>query len=168
MSLTFDILDLSEEEVEALTTVQQKLLRTAQKSKNELEHQLELDKQTFFDIVVNDNMLNSSLYDDKCAALDEEYEREVEILREQLIFNLALNEPTTDEELGDDGGDEGAGYIVDYSLSYLERYIIVRDYYLAIEDDDERMALYSADTVAMAYLGSYYNTLYNILATYSG
>ncbi|MCD7728853.1 MAG: hypothetical protein LUI60_02945 [Clostridia bacterium] len=166
MSLTFDILDLSSAEVEALTVVQQKLLRTAQKSKNELEHQLELDKQTYFDILVSAHMLDSSLYDDKCAELETEYERQVEILREQLVFNLDLNEPTSGDELGDDGGDESAGYIVDYSLTYLERYIIVRDYYLAIEDDDERMALYTADTVAMAYLGSYYNTLYNILSQY--
>ncbi len=167
MSLTIDILDLSESEVEALSVVQQKLVRTAQKSKNELEHQLELDKQSYFDILVGAHMLNSSLYEDKCAELDGEYEREVEILREQLIFNLALNEPTTDDELGDDGGDESAGYVVDYSLTYLERYIIVRDYYLAIEDADERMALYTADTTAMAYLGKYYTTLYNVLSQYS-
>ena len=167
MTLEFDIIDLSDSEVAALTTIQQKLLRTAQKSKNELTHQLELDKQAYYDIVVGSGMLNSSLYTDKCAELDGEYNREVGILAEQLVFNLALNEPTTDEELGDDEGDESAGYLVDYSLSYLERYIIVRDYHLAIEDADERMALYTADTVAMKYLDSYYTTLYNVLSQYS-
>ncbi|MCD8372630.1 MAG: hypothetical protein LUD27_04950 [Clostridia bacterium] len=166
MSLDFDIIDLSEEEVEALSVVQQKLVRTAQKTKNELTHSLEQDKQAYFDILVSARMLNSSLYEDKCAELEAECDREVEILREQLIFNLALNEPTTDDELGGDGGDESEGYVVDYSLTYLERYIIVRDYYLAIEDADERMALYTADTVAMLYLGKYYTTLYNVLSQY--
>ena len=57
------------------------------------------------------------------------------------------------------------GYIVDYELSYLERYILVRDYYLAIEDPAERLVLYRADTVAQSYLGNYYTTLYNYLST---
>ena len=65
------------------------------------------------------------------------------------------------------GGDEGAGYVVDYSLSYSERYVIVRDYYLAIADPAERMALYTADEVAKRYLDSYYGSLYNVLYTYS-
>ncbi len=43
----------------------------------------------------------------------------------------------------------------------------MRDYYLAIENPAERMALYTADDTAKRYLGSYYSTLYNVLYTYS-
>ena len=166
--MTYDILELEEEDILAMSVVQTKLLRTAQKSKNELAHQLEEDKQTFYNIVVANGTLNSGIYQAKCAQLEAEYEREVEILREQLIFNLSLNEPTTDDELGDTGlgEDEGSGYIVDYSLSYVDRYTIVKTYYMSIEDPAERLALYAADTIAQAYLGNYYNTLYNLFAQY--
>lgn len=165
--MEFNIISLSDDELEALTTVQQKLVRTAQKSKNKLEHEMEQELREFKMLLLADNMYNSSLYAAKQAELQAEVDYEVAILYEQLIFNMALNEPTTDDETGNEGGDESAGYIVDYELSYLERYIIVRDYYLAIEDSSERMALYAADTTAQSYLGSYYSTLYDYLATLS-
>lgn len=166
--MTYDILEMTEEDIMALSVVQTKLLRTAQKSKNELSYKLEQDKQAFYNIVVANGTLNSGIYAAKCASLEAEYEREVEILREQLIFNLSLNEPTTDDDLGDSGlgEDEDTGYIVDYSLSYLDRYTIVKSYYMAIEDPEERLALYAADTTAQSYLGQFYNTLYNLLAQY--
>lgn len=165
--MEFDIISITEEEYEALTTVQKKLVRTAQKSKNKLEHEMEQELLEFKKLLLADNMYNSSLYAAKQAELQGEIDYEVAVLAEQLEFNMALNEPTTDDETGNEGGDESAGYIVDYELSYLERYIIVRDYYLAIEDSSERMALYAADTTAQAYLGSYYSTLYDYLATLS-
>ena len=80
---------------------------------------------------------------------------------------LFRSEPTGGGDTGGEGGDESAGYIVDYNLSYNERYVIVRDFYLAIPDTDERLALYGADEVAKKYLSSYYSTLYSVLATYS-
>lgn len=164
--MEFDIINLSAEEVQALTTVQLKLLRTAQQKKNALEHEMQQELEVYRCLCYTNNVFRSSLYEDKKAELEQEYEYQVEILREQLIFNMSLNEPTHDGETGDDGGDDTA-YIVDYELSYLERYIIVRDYYMSIEDPAERMALYSADEVAKQYLGSYYSTLYNYLGTYA-
>lgn len=164
--MEFDIISLSAEEVQALTTVQLKLLRTAQQKKNALEHEMQQELEVYRCLCYTNNVFRSSLYEDKKAELEKEYEYQVEILREQLIFNMSLNEPTHDGETGDDGGDDTA-YIVDYELSYLERYIIVRDYYMSIEDPAERMALYSADEVAKQYLGSYYSTLYNYLGTYA-
>lgn len=164
--MEFDIISLSAEEVQALTTVQLKLLRTAQQKKNALEHEMQQELEVYRCLCYTNNVFRSSLYEDKKAELEQEYEYQVEILREQLIFNMSLNEPTHDGETGDDGGDDTA-YIVDYELSYLERYIIVRDYYMSIEDPAERMALYSADEVAKQYLGSYYSTLYNYLGTYA-
>ncbi len=38
---------------------------------------------------------------------------------------------------------------------------------MTIEDPNERLALYGADTVAQKYLDSYYNTLYNYLASFT-
>lgn len=173
--MTFDIIDFTEAELVALSTVQMRLLRTAQKNKNELEEQLSRDKQTFFNILVADGMLNSNLYEAKCEELDGEYERQLAILKDDLVYNMSLNVPTADDdEAGGSGsgsgsgsgGDPAVGYIVDYSLSYLDRYQIVRNYYMSISDPAERLAVYAADTIAVSYLGQYYNTLYNVLAQY--
>ena len=164
--MTFDIIDMEEEDLLALSTVQMRLLRTAQQEKDDLTYELERDKQTFYNIVVADGMLNSGIYDAKCDELDEEYEQKVAVLKDNLIYNMSLNVPTGDD--GDTGGGDDAdvGYIVDYSLSYLDRYQIVRNYYMSISDPAERIALYTADTTAKDYLGQYYNTLYNVFSQY--
>jgi hypothetical protein len=155
--------------VSALTVVQLKLLRTAQQKKNALYHTLQNDLVTYKLLMLSDGTQNSSLYDDKKKELEDEFDYQVEILREQLIFNMSLQEPTNDGETGDSGNENGedTGYVVDYDLSYLERYIAVRDYYLAIEDPNERLALYASDEVALKYLSSYYTTLYNYLASFT-
>lgn len=159
--MEFDIIELTAEEVEKLTVIQLKLLRTAQKKKNDLLYALQKDMNLFKQVLMSNNFTSSSLYEAKYNSLKAEFDREVEILREQLIFNMSLNEPTNDDDLGGEGGD--GPYPVDYSLSYLERYIVVRDYYLSIPDAHERLALYQADKVAMNYLSSYYNSLFNYL-----
>lgn len=161
--MEFDILEYTEEELEKLSTIQLQLLRTAQKRKNELRHKLEQDYAMFKKLAYTEGMYDSSLLAAKRAGLETEFEYQVEILKEQLQYSMKLNEPypdRTEEE-------KQAGYIVDYTLSYTDRYVLVRDYYLAIEDPAERMALYSADEVAKRYLDSYYATLYNVLNMYS-
>ncbi|MDE7380050.1 MAG: hypothetical protein K2N14_03255 [Clostridia bacterium] len=164
--MTFDILDFSDEEIAVLETVQLKLLRTAQQKKDELQHKLEIQLAEYKNMVKANGMDSSSLYDSYETNLWEEFDYQVEILREQLEFNLALREPTNGDETGGTGSDNSA-YVVDYELSYMERYIEVRDYYFTIEDPNERVALLAADTVAQVYLGSYYNTLFNYLVTFT-
>lgn len=165
--MTFDIIEITEEEAQALSTVQLKLLRTAQQKKNELAHKLEIQLEEYLSLALTDGMEKSSVLGDYQSEARAEYERQVEILREQLIFNMSLGEPTTDDETGDGGGDD-AGYVVDYELTYLERYIHVRDYYLSIPDPNERLALYTADEVAKKYLGkNYYNYLYDYLSQFT-
>lgn len=163
--MQFDIIDMTEEEILALSTVQMRLLRSAQREKDELTEELTRDKQTFLNILISNGMLNSSLYQDKCAELDAEYDRQVEIIADDLIYNMSLNMPGVDDDNPSGGGEE-AGYIVDYSLSYLDRYQIVRNYYMSIADPAERIALYTADETAKEYLGQYYTTLYNVLYQY--
>lgn len=164
--MKFDIIAISDEDLKSFNTVQIKLLRTAQQKKNALYHQLQSDLAQFKKLTVSNGTQNSSLYTQTEAELTEEYEYQVEILREQLIYNLALKEPTTPDETGDSGNDS-SGYLVDYEMSYLERYYQVYDYYMGIEDPTERFALYSADKVAIEYLSSYYSTLFAILYKYS-
>ena len=46
--MTFDIVDFTEEELFALSTVQMRLLRTAQQNKDELTVQLAADKRSLY------------------------------------------------------------------------------------------------------------------------
>ncbi len=165
--MEFDIINITEEEVKKLSAVQMKMLRTAQQKKNELYRKAEKELRVYRALTLGNGMKYSSLYPSKQADILGELNYQTAVLADNLIYNMSLNEPTTGGDIGGGGGDEGAGYIVDYSLSYNERYVIVRDYYLAISDPAERMALYGADEVAKQYLSSYYTTLYNVLYTYS-
>ncbi len=164
--MDFDIIDISEDEAKLLETVQLKLLRTAQQKKDELYHKLQLQLAEYKKMTFANGTFKSSLYSSFSTEANNEYDRQIEILREQLIFNMSLKEPTHDDETGDSGSDS-SGYLVDYELSYIERYIQVRDYYLGISDPDERLALYAADKVAIRYLGSYYNSLYDYLKQFT-
>ena len=161
--MEFNIIVVSDEYYKGLTNVQRQLLRTAQKKKNELEHKAEKDIALYRRYLYTNGVQESSLLEQKKKEIYDELNYELNIIREQLLYSIDLNEPLPDG----DGGSEDAGYLVDYTLSYTERYVIVRDYYLSIPDPSERMALYLADDVAKKYLDKYYTSLYNVLLTYS-
>lgn len=163
--MEFDVIEVTEEQLKKFTAVQMQLLRTAQKNKNALKVKYAQELELFQKLVYTDGMKNSSLYEGKRAELAAEFEREVGIIVEQLNYSIEQNGPFNDGS--GSGGDQSVGYIVDYSLSYTERYIIVRDYYLSIPDPAERMSLYANDAVAKKYLQSYYSTLYDVLSSYS-
>lgn len=160
--MIFDIIPISESEVESLDVVQCKLLRTAQQKKNELRRKLDKELAEIELLCYSNHVEESTIYSEMKSELKAEYEYQVEILREQLLFNMSAREPSVDDELGDSGNDS-TGYVVDYRLSYVERYIAVRDYYFSIEDPNERFALFRQDMVAYEYLGSYYNTLFHYI-----
>ena len=164
--MTFDIINITETEVKSLETVRMKLLRTAQQKKDELYHKLQSELAEQKRLAYSNGMESSTLYEQIAAELTAEYEYQVAILREQLQFNMSLGEPTNSGETGGSGNDNTA-YIVDYELSYSERYVIVRDYYFTIEDPNERIAILREDNVARQYLGTYYNTLFNYLVQFT-
>ena len=164
--MIFDIINITEEEANALDIIQLKLLRTAQQKKNELTRKLEQELAEVKRLTYSNRMNESSVYVATEDGLMADYNNQVEILREQLVFNMSARDPTVDGDTGGSGSD-ATGYIVDYELSYVERYISVRDYYFTIEDPNERLALYRQDMVAYEYLGSYYGTLFNYLVQFT-
>lgn len=161
--MEFDIIPVTSAELEIYSVVQMKMLRTAQQKKNELVRKAQKELEIYRAVTLGNGMKNSSLTEQKKAELDAEVAWQTAVLADNLLYNMSLNEPTSGGDTGGGNGDESAGYIVDYSLSYVERYVIVRDYYLAIQDAEERMNLYSADDVARRYLDSYYSTLFDYL-----
>lgn len=156
--MQFDIIHLTEKELQSLTVAKMRLLRTAQRKRDEIKRKAAEDYKKFCKKAQGAGMKNSTLLADKKAALDAEVNYKSAILAEDLEYNMSVSSVSNT--------DADCPYLVDYSLSYNERYAIVRDYYLAITDRAERMRLYSADEVAKKYLGAYYEPLYNVLATY--
>lgn len=161
--MKFDIIEVNEGELKKYSAVQMQLLRTAQKKKNELKHKMDNELAMFKKMILGNGMKNSTLYDNKKAELQTEFDYQVGILKEQLLYAIELNEPYPCQ----DDDQEMVGYIVDYSLTFTERYQIVREYYMSIEDPALRMTLYANDDVAKRYLDSYYSVLYDVLYSYS-
>lgn len=160
--MEFNIIEVTDAYYSNLTNLQRQLLRTAQKKKDELEHKAEKDIALFRRYIITNGVHNSTLLKQKTKEIYDELEYELSIIREQLLYSIDLNEP-----FPDDSDYENVGYLVDYSLSYTDRYVIVREYYLSISDPAERLSLYLADDVAKKYLDKYYTSLYNVLLTYS-
>lgn len=59
--MEFDVIELSEEQILNFSTIQMQLLRTAQKSKNQLLYNLESDMAMFEKLLLTNNFNNSSL-----------------------------------------------------------------------------------------------------------
>lgn len=156
--MQYDVIEISEEELSQLSTIQIRLLRTAQQKKDEMCRNAERDKQLFYRIALTNGIFNSSIVAAKNKEIDDELYMQLKILKDNLIYNMTLSEPSGGDDLGED---PDVGYIVDYSLSYNERFIIVRDYYLKISDPVERLNLYRADETARKYLSTYYTALYD-------
>ncbi|MDE7082474.1 MAG: hypothetical protein K2O89_02065 [Clostridia bacterium] len=161
--MKFDVVEVTEDELNNFTAVQMQLLRTAQKNKDELVHKMEKELALFKKLVYTDDMKESSLLAQKQAELQDELDYQLAIIVEQYEYGMNLSEPFIPEN----PDAEKVGYMVDYSLPYTDRYSIVKEYYLSISDPTERMNLYLADEVAKDYLSSYYRTLLNVLQSYS-
>ena len=111
--MEFDIIELTPEELSNFTSVQMQLLRSAQKNKNTLRENMDRDLRLFKSLLLTDDVFNSSLYAQKRAELEREFDFKTESIAEQLRYNLSLSEP-----YDPDDNDDEAGYIVDYTLSY--------------------------------------------------
>ena len=164
--MQFDIIPVTGTEVGKLSTAQLRLLRDAQNKKNELLIKAERELKAFSLSVMGAGMAYSSLIESKRRELDEEVWRKCAVIADDLLFDISAIGQSSEGGGGSGGDATQTEYRVDYSLSYSERYVIVRDYYLRIKDVSERMTKYASDEVAKKYLGTYYKTLYNVLATY--
>ncbi|MGN1234419.1 MAG: hypothetical protein ACI4U2_00370 [Christensenellaceae bacterium] len=159
--MEIDIVDMTEEELAALTLKQILIIREGQIRKNELTKELEENLESARLLLIANGVARSSIYEGNAALLREEYERQVASLREKVEFNVANSSPMLSDEPTD------APYEVNDSMSLLSRVEVIEAYYLSIEDPDYRMRLYASDETAKYYLGDYYAALYVILQQYS-
>ena len=162
--MTIDIVDLTDEAYSDLSPVQMAMVRAAQRQKNAALTAAEREKQELYFQLVCNNTARNSVYACACERIDAETESKVEAIRSDLNYQLAY------EALGSEGNEYGPYRYPEnpnYTLSPSQRFLVVRNYYMQATDDPQaRLDAYAMDTLARQYLGEFYATLYDLLASY--
>lgn len=162
--MLIDIIDLDDEAFRDLTSVQLAMVRAAQAKKNELAAKGEEEKQRQFCKLLTQGVARSTMRSDYEAAIDEDVKKQVDVIREDLMYQLAYGSAYSD---GNDLGPYRYPENPNYNLAAPQRFLVVRDYYMRIQSDPEaRLEAYAMDLLAKSYLGEYYQTLYDLFASY--
>lgn len=107
--------------------------------------------------LIRNGTFRSELYAFACDRLDRERDVKVGKIRENLLFFLLYCNGTKKTD--------GVPYSIDYSLSYVERAEVVKQYYMTTYSDGRvREVKYRDDGFARSYLGEYYKILLNYFA----
>lgn len=150
--MEIDIISYTAEQLAELTPEQLKEVRSAQLKKDKmakaLEERLAKERQK----LIHKGTYFSDAWGLLQKQLRKEHDKEVEILRDGLLFFLHYSSKPEAE----------APYPLDYSLSAEERFYVVQAYYQnAYTDGTERFNAFKEDTVAKQYLGELYASLYD-------
>ncbi|MBQ2740783.1 MAG: hypothetical protein IJF39_04095 [Clostridia bacterium] len=149
--MTIDVINYTEEQFAKLNSEQLLEVRKVQTSKNRLLRRLEEEKLAEKYRLVKAGIFRSGIWENLCARLQDAYDAEVEMLREGLLFYLQYSGQQQN----------GAGYTVDYSLSVVDRTVLVKEYYIRTYDDpNERFEAFKNDPIAPSYLCEAYSSLY--------
>ncbi len=162
--MTIDIIDLTQPEYSNLSPVQLAMVRVAQGKKDKLTAEAEEEKREYVYQLIANHTYESSTRTMGERAIDAKLTADVDVVREDLLYQLAY------EALGSEGNENGPYRYPEnpnYNLSVSQRFLVVRQYYMDITDDPQaRIRAYAMDTLARTYLGEYYQTLYDLLASY--
>lgn len=161
--MQIDIIDLTQIEFKDLSKEQFSLVVEAQLKKNGILDELAAEKRKLYYRCLERNTVRSNVRTYEEARLDAAAEKEIGDLRDKLIQDIYLIAEGVETE----GSTETYSYPdnPNYGLPMSQRYLVVRTYYLNKESDPAaRLQMYTMDTVAKAYLGDYYETLYEYFA----
>ena len=162
--MEIDIIDLTSEEYADLNAIQMTMVYDAQKRKNAALASSESKKQSMIRRLVDLGTVRSTLRAAEEARLDQEAADKIEAIKFDLTRSLAY------EKLQSSGNAQGPYSYPsnpNYYLTMSERFLVVRNYYMnATSDPQARLAAFGADSLARQYLGEYYQTLYDLLASY--
>ena len=149
------IIDYTDQQFSELTEEQLLKVKDAQLKMERLNTELseKLEKERYS--LIQKGIYNSSIWNVVQTVLSNACDREVQLLRDSLLFYLRFS--------GKQEGDaEQAGYLLDYALTMEERFDVVQIYYEeTYEDATERFEAFKEDKVARRYLGEYYAPLYD-------
>lgn len=152
--MNIDIITYQDAQIAELSDEQLVKVQEAQIKKNRLRAKLDEDVAAAKLKYAKNGVFLSDLYSQTISNLTATYNREVEWIREGLLFYLQYSNKKESDE----------GYVMDYSLNMEARYALVRDFYIfTYTDPVGRFQEFLSDRSARRYLGEYYNTLYDYL-----
>ncbi len=155
--MEIDIIDYTDEQLAILSAGQLQQVITAQKKKKALGAAMKKALSEKRAELIDQGIFHSDLWGDLKLGIMEDYENQINELREGLLLYLHYS-VKLDESLA-----ILCPYKLDYSLSLTERYKQVKAYY--DEEYTDNWARYSAfqnDKYAVTYLGEMYYTLYEV------
>ena len=162
--MVIDIIDLSDENYKNLSAVQLAMVRAAQAKKDKLLSEADELCGELFRMALSNNALRSTALRDRLAKERADAQRQVEAVRADLLYQIAY------EGIGSEGNEQGPYRYPEnpnYNLSYSQRFLVVRNYNMqATDDPNARLQAFAMDTLAKEYLGEFYRTLYELLASY--
>ena len=162
--MTIDIIDLNDPAYQDLSPVQMAMVRAAQSKKDALVAEGKAEKQKLFNMMLANNFVRAITRQYEEKRIDDDTAAKTEVIKQDLLYQLAY------EALGSEGNDAGPYRYPEnpnYKLTASQRFLVVRNYYMEIESDPEaRLQAYSMDSLARTYLGEFYQTLYEQLASY--
>ena len=162
--MKIDIIDLTDEEYQDLTSVQLAMVRAAQARKDEILTKAQEKKGKQLRKLLTNNVARSSMRRDYDGEVDADAERQISVVREDLMYQLAYEGAYSD---GNEFGPYRYPENPNYNLAAPQRFLVVRDYYMHVTTNARaRLDAYAMDTLARSYLGEYYQTLYDLLASY--
>ena len=158
--MTIDIISYSEQQLAALSAEKLLEVRRAQIKKDALSEELAERLKTEKGKLINNGTFPSNLWSMIVSKLTQEYNAQVEQLRDSLLFYLhyvADDAPIVYPDVP---------YTVDYSLSEDERMFIVKEYYeTTYTDKAARYAAFKKDDFVKVYIGELYLPLHDYFYT---
>ena len=162
--MTIDIIDLTDPDYADLNAVQLAMVRAAQVKKDKIVAEADdAVRELFYLLLKNDNA-RSYVRTKEEARIRAQADAEIEAVREDLLYQLAY------ESIGSEGNEYGPYRYPEnpnYNLTYAQRFLVVRNYYMQVESNPTaRLEAFGMDSLARSYLGEFYQTLYEQLASY--
>lgn len=150
--MEIDVINYTAEQMATLSNEQLLEVRKAQEEKDKMTMELEENLLKADTDTAAKGIYKSSVREYLRKKIQAKYDAELERLRDGLLFYLRYSyRPGTGQ----------APYLVDYSLSDVERMEIVRTYYMETYTDPyARLQAFKEDKVAMQYVVEYYEPLY--------
>ena len=162
--MEIDIIDLTDPTYAGMTPEMLEMVRKAQKKKNALVAEAYAAKKSLFWKMLKNNVVYSVSREYEEKAIDKRTEKEIAVVKGE------LDEALSKAGLAFEGNEYGPFRYPDnpnYNLTESQRFLVVRQYYMDLTSDPKaRFQIFQEDEFARTYLGNFYRTLYDLLASY--
>ncbi len=153
MAINIDIIQIETEEMGAISTGAQMIIREAQRKKEAILKRAADEIASLKYRLTRQGTVRSSILETREADIRADADAEIEAISEQLIFDLEHGNYPSDTK-------NRCPYELDEALTRKERHDVVYAYYMAeYPNRQTRVTAALMDTYARDYLGSYYYPL---------